>query len=164
MSLAARKSALNFEVWECNNLKATEGQANCLIGIEFRSFRIRRFHGKLLETRANTKVKSTSDNTAKSSLLKPIAEPSQEPSWVPRQHQSQVVNSRWYSHENRAKSRARANSKIKSTADDTAKSSMLKLRAEPSRAKSRVECWDNTKAKKWYSQVEMSQELSQEPS
>jgi hypothetical protein len=51
------------------------------IGIEFRSFRIRRFHGELLETRANTKVKSTSDNTAaKSSLLKPIAEPSQEPS------------------------------------------------------------------------------------
>jgi hypothetical protein len=53
------------------------------IGIEFRSFRIRRFHGELLETRANTKVKSTSDDTASKSsslLLKPIAEPSQEPS------------------------------------------------------------------------------------
>jgi hypothetical protein len=59
-----------------NKTKAATGK----IGIEFRSFRIRRFHGELLETRANTKVKSTSDNTAKSSLLKPIVEPSQEPS------------------------------------------------------------------------------------
>jgi hypothetical protein len=43
------------------------------------------------------------------------AEPSQEPSWVSRQHQSQVVHNQWYSHENRAKSRARDNTKIKST-------------------------------------------------